>query len=135
MDAEDRLDSLKTTVLDHRYGATRGLLFGVLEKENDLSSHFIKVALQDFGHSEQHRGMSVVPARVHDFGNPGSVQNLLFVLDRQSVHIGAKCDRRSGMSPFYTSDYSVTAHPLGHPDAQLAQSLTYPPGSVMLLKR
>jgi hypothetical protein len=49
MDAEDRLGPVKTTVLDHRYGAARGLLFGVLEKENDLSSHLVKVALQDFG--------------------------------------------------------------------------------------
>ena len=49
MDAEDRLDPIEATVLDHRCGPARGLLFGVLEKENDLSSHLVKVALQDFG--------------------------------------------------------------------------------------
>jgi len=98
MDAEDRLDPIETTVLDHRYGAARGLLFGMLEKENDLSSHLLRVALQDLGQPEQHRGMPVMPAGVHDFGDPGSVWNLLFVLDRQSIHIGAECDRRSGMS-------------------------------------
>jgi len=49
MDAEDRLDPVETTVLDHRYGAARGLLFSMLEKENNLSSHLAKVALQDFG--------------------------------------------------------------------------------------
>ncbi len=79
--------------------------------------------------------MPVMPARVHDLRDPGSVRNLLFVLDRQSVHIGAECDRRSGMSPFYPPDYPVTAHPLGHIDAQLPQSPTHPSGSVVLPER
>jgi len=135
VDAEDRLDPPKTTVLDHRYGAARGLLFGVLEKEDDLSSHLVEVALQDLGQPQQHRRMPVVPARVHDFRDTGSVRNLLFVLDREGVHIGAERDRGSGMSTCYPSDHPVAAHPLGHTDAQLPQSLTHPPGSVVLPKR
>ena len=134
MDAEYRLDPVKTAVLDHRYSTTRGLLFGVLEKENDLSAHFIEVALQDFGQSEQHRGMPVMPTRMHNFGDFRPVWNLLFVLNREGVHVGAECNPRSGMSPFDPPDYSVAAHPLGHTDAQLSQSLTYPSGSVVLLK-
>jgi hypothetical protein len=135
MDAEYRLDPVKTAVLDHRYSTTRGLLFGVLEKENDLSAHFIEVALQDFGQPEQHRGMPVMPARMHNFGNFRPVWSLFFVLNREGVHVGAECNRRSGMSSFYPSDYPVTAHPLGHTDTQLSQPLSHPSGGVVLLKR
>src|SRR3990170_8668742 len=98
MDAKDRLYPLETTILDHRYSTTRDLLLSVLEKENDLSSHFIEVSLQDLGQSEQHRGMPVMPARMHNSGDFRPVWNLLFVLYREGVHISAECNRRSGMS-------------------------------------
>ena len=108
VDAEDRVarELLEQPVLDHRLG-TAEPLFGRLEDEEHLPLEAAGLG-EIAGRAEKHRGMPIVPARVH----PPIVPRLVFdprrLLDRQRVHIRPEPHRTGRVADPERSDHPGT---------------------------
>ena len=92
MHAVDLLDAetVHQPVLDHR-GGTRAALFGRLE-DHDRVAGEIPGFGEITGRTQQHRGMAVMAAGVHQARRLGGIRQVGFLLDRQRVHVGAQPD-------------------------------------------
>jgi hypothetical protein len=77
---------------DHRLGATRPF-FRRLKEQHHGAGHGRTPARQHARCAEQHRGVGVVPARVHLSGDLARARFTRLLDDRQRVHIGAQCRR------------------------------------------
>ena len=134
VDAEDRVarELLEQPVLDHRLGAAEPL-FGRLEDEEHLPLEAAGLG-EITRRAEKHRGMPIVPARVH----PPIVPRLVFdprrLLDRQRVHVRPEPHRTGRVADPERSD-----HP-GAPDTpvdlepELLEPLRHQVGGPVLLE-
>ena len=80
---------LQRTFFDHCLGAGRPFL-GRLKAEHDRSRDLGFSPRQIARGSEQDRHVPVVPARVHHAVSRGAIGNVVQLLDRQRVHVGAQ---------------------------------------------
>ena len=92
MHAVDLLDAetVHQAVLDHGSRA-RAALFRRLEDHHRVAGKiagFSEIA----GGAQEHRGMAVVAAGVHQAGGLGSIREVGLLLDRQRIHVGAQAD-------------------------------------------
>ena len=92
MHAEDLFDleAVHQAVLDHRCGA-RAALFGGLEDHHRVAGEIAGLG-EIARRAEQHRGMAVMAAGVHQAGVLGGIRQIGRFLDRQRVHVGAQPD-------------------------------------------
>lgn len=86
---------LEHTLGQHVPGAVVALLAG-LEHEHDVAREVLAPRRQQVGGADEHRGVQVVPARVHVAGNRRGVVDVGTFAHRQRVHVAAQQDRRSG---------------------------------------
>ena len=93
MHAVDLVDgeALHQPVLDHRGGSRAALLRG-LEDHDRVAGEIPRLG-EIAGRPQQHRGMPVMAAGVHQARRLGSIGKIGLLLDRQRVHVGAKPDR------------------------------------------
>ena len=68
MGAEDGIDTVETTVLNHLDGTAGEHFFPVLMNEDDSTCQFILYGMKSSGQSENNRRMTVVSAGMHDAG-------------------------------------------------------------------
>ena len=66
--AGDEVDAVEDARLHELAGAARRQLLGVLEDEAHLAGELVAPLREQLGRPEQHRGVAVVPAGVHDAG-------------------------------------------------------------------
>lgn len=79
--------------LAHHHLATAAVLFRRLEDQRHTAAEATRLG-QVFRGPEQHRGMAVMAAGMHDARHGRSMGNPGFLSDRQSVHIGTQPNRR-----------------------------------------
>ncbi len=92
------------TRLDDAARAAGRQLLGVLEDESNLSGELVAPLAEDLGGGEQHRGVTVVAARVHDPGPRRGVGHVVLLVDRQRVHVGSKHDHLAGARALQPGD-------------------------------
>ena len=124
MDAEDGVDLrvVERPFGDHALGAGDPLggrhpLLGRLEEQHDLARQAVAQTGQHLGGGEQHRGVGVVAAGVHDRhglalvgpGRAARERQVDLLQDRQRVDVGAQRDRRPGSLPAITATTPVPA--------------------------
>ena len=92
MHAVDLLDAeaLHQPVLDHRGGAGAALL-GRLEDHDGVAGEIPGLG-QIARRAQQHRGVAVMAAGVHQARVLGGVRQVGLFLDRQRIHVGAQPD-------------------------------------------
>ena len=93
MGADDEVDAVHNACLDELARAARPELLGVLEDEADLTAQLVAPLVQCVQRREQHRGVAVVAAGVHDAGVLGCKLEAGLLLDRERVDVGAQRER------------------------------------------
>ena len=86
------LDDVEDTRLDHAQ-ATAAALLSRLETEHDVANQLVAARREQRRRAEQHRGVAVVPARVHAPVVLRSVFPSGNLLDRKRIHVGAQQNR------------------------------------------
>ncbi len=121
MHAVDLLDAetVHQPVLDHRGGA-RATLFGRLEDHDSVAGEIPGFG-EVTGGTQQHRGVAVMAAGVHQARRLGGIRQVGFLLDRQRVHVGAQPDHL---------DVALAGRPLALDDADHA-GLAEPRGDLI----
>ena len=94
VDAEGRIDLriLQHARFDHRLGATGGQFLRRLEEEFHRTGKVVATLQQQSRRAQEHGGVGVVTAGVHDAGRLRSVVDLVLFKDRKRIHIGAQQD-------------------------------------------
>ena len=93
---EDAVDSLQAAVGDHRRGAAGEALLVRLEDEADRTRQRVARLREDARGAEEHGGVGVVSAEVSDAGDGTPVGEVVVLLDREGVHVGAEGDALGG---------------------------------------
>ncbi len=85
---------------------------------------------------EQHGGVAVVPAAVHQALEARLVREVVLLLHRQRVHVGAQADRAAAAvgAPAHDSDHAGLADPRVVLDAEVGEALADDLGGAMLLE-
>jgi hypothetical protein len=130
--AEDRVarESLEQPVVDHRLRAAEPLL-GRLEHEVDGAVEVARGG-QHLGSAQQHRGVTIVAARMHASGVAGAMLEGVGLLDRQRVHVGAQADRAGRTAVAQHADHPGAADAAMHLDAEGLEALRDQPGRAAL---
>ena len=126
MHAVDLVDgeAVHQPVLDHRGCSRAALLRGL--KDHDRVAREIARLRQITGGAEQHRGMPVMAAGVHQALCLGGVSEVGRLLDRQRIHVGAKPDHPDiglarGLAALDDADDAGAASPVAtssHPNSR-----------------
>jgi hypothetical protein len=121
VDGEHRVarEFLEQSVLDHHPGAATAL-FGGLEDKVDGPLEVPRLA-EDFGGTQQHRGMAVVTAGMHAARAPRAVPEVVGLVHRQAVHVGPQPDRAHRVALAQSTHHAGLAEAPGHLDAPLLQ--------------
>ncbi len=96
--------------LDHRHGAA-GAFFRRLEQQHYRAGEAGALGLQRPRRAEQHRGVGVVPARVHHPFHQGGARLAGALLDGQGVHVGAQAGHLARVAPRDRADHAGAGHP------------------------
>ena len=114
MHAVDLLDAeaVHQAVLDHRRGA-RPALFGRLEDHHRIAGEIPGLG-EIARRTQQHRGVAVMAAGVHQARVLGGVRQVGLFLDRQRIHVGAQPDHLDialarGLAALDDADHAGTA--------------------------
>jgi len=99
----DRLRALgvEDALFDHHPGATAALLGG-LEEDLHGARELVPAVVQHPGDAHEHRGVGIVAAGVHDAVVERLVLDIVLLVDRERVHVGAQQDDLS--RPFSAPD-------------------------------
>ncbi len=94
VDTEGRIDFgiLQHARLDHRLGATGRKFLRRLEEQLHRTGKIVASLHEQSCRTQEHGGVRVVPAGVHDAGRLRSVVDLVLLMDGQRIHIGAQQD-------------------------------------------
>ena len=84
--------TLDDTCRDHIPRPAGRKLLGVLEDEPHLALELVTPVDEDLGRCQQHRGVAVVAAGVHHARPRRCVRQVVFLQDRQRVHVSAEND-------------------------------------------
>ena len=103
---------LEQTVLDHHLCPTAAL-FGRLENKVDgpLEVPFLA---EHFGGPQQHGRVTVMAAGVHAAGARRPMREIVGLVHRQAVHVGAKPDRLHRVALAQCADHAGFAEPARH---------------------
>ena len=71
---------------------------------------------QVFGRAEQHGGVAVMAAGMHHALGGGTIRNVVQLLDRQGVHVGAQADGAVAGAVAQHADHAGHAHAAMHLD-------------------
>ncbi|MNN64232.1 hypothetical protein D3C81_1796630 [compost metagenome] len=81
--------------------------FRRLEDEQDRACQLLPEGCQRFGGSQQHRGMGIMAAGMHNSRIHRFVRQLILLPNRQSIHIGPQQnDRTAARKPLQCADYA-----------------------------
>ena len=83
-------EAIHQPVLDHR-GSSRAALFRGLKDHHRVAGKISRLR-EIAGRAEQHRGMAVVTAGMHQAFRLGGVGKIGLFLDRQRIHVGPQSD-------------------------------------------
>ena len=125
--AEHRLDlRLVESALRHHQGRPALLadgrpLLGRLEEEDDRAGQRRAQRHEDLGRAEEHRGVRVVAAGVHDSLGRAAVRHVVLLGDRQRVHVGAQGDDTAGPAAAQDADDTGAGHRVAHLEAERPQ--------------
>src|SRR5262245_34132933 len=103
-------EAFEQPVLEHGQGTSPPLLGG-LEEEAEGAVE-APLGGEDLRRAEQHGGVAVVAAGVHQPGAPGAVGAVPQLLDAERVHVGAERDRASGGAAAQRADDADPTDPL-----------------------
>jgi hypothetical protein len=132
MSTEDHPYPIEGSSLDQLLG-TAAYLLGRLEDQPNRNLESALASEQLRG-SQQHARMSIVPAGVHDTIGFRGERQPGFLMNRQSIDIGAQGDRGNVRGTRKIGDDTRPAHtPV--PDTETIQHLTNALGSTFLLPR
>ncbi len=122
---------LEQPVLDHRLGAAAAL-FGRLEDEVHGA---LEVALlrQHLGRAQQHRGVAVMAAGMHAARVGRAVLEVVGLVHRQAVHVGAKPDRLHRVALAQGADQAGLAQAARHFETPFLQLRGHDVGGSVLL--
>jgi hypothetical protein len=115
-------EALEHAVLDHRLRAALAF-FGGLKQEDNGARNLGASRHHDLGRTEQNRNVSVVSAGMHHARRCGLVGDVVFLFDRQRVHIGAQHDRVTRSLAAHDADNAGFADPGMHFTAEIAQAV------------
>ena len=131
----DHVDSAHDARTDQLLGPAGSELLGVLEDEAHPAGDLCAQLGQDPGRAQQHGGVAVVAARVHNPRRLGGEVELVLLHDRQGVHVGPKGNPGAGQA----------AHQVGHHTGlggsgylqfpELVQPFDHELGGLVLLER
>ena len=130
--AEHRLhrEFVEQAVLHHLARAAAAFL-GRLKDQIDGAVE-IAVRGQMLRGGQQHRGVAVVPARVHAAVVHALVRKIVALLDRQRIHVGAQADRTVAAAVLDDADHAGGAHAAMNRDAPFGQLGGYLVGGAVL---
>ncbi len=92
--------------IDHGAGAAGRQLLRVLKDKSDLAGDLLLPLAEELRGAEEHRGVPVVAARVHDAGPRRDVRHVVLLVDRERVHVGAEHDDLAGPTALQPRDDS-----------------------------
>ena len=105
-------------VAHHRFGAacffSVWALLGWLEAELDRAAQFLTVRMQDFSNCQPDRGVTVVPAGMHNSVILRGIFGAGLLGDGKSIHIEAQHQCGTGFCSFKQADHSGLANPFCH---------------------
>ena len=114
VDGEDRVagEFIEQPVVDHLARAAAAF-FGGLEDEVHGA---LEVALlaQHLGRAQQHRGVAVMATGMHAAGILRAVLEIVDLVHRQGIHVGAKADGLQRVAFAQGSDHAGPAEPPRH---------------------
>jgi len=112
---------LKGSLSDHG-SCTAQTLFRRLEQQENLARQLRGMARQEGSGAQSDGNMTVVAACMHHACNLRDVGRIADLMNRQSVHVDAQHDGRSGFSARKEPDHAGLGNPGAHLAAKLAQS-------------
>src|SRR5688572_21473826 len=83
---------LEHSLLDHRERATSALLFTWLEQQLHGSAEFVAIIHQNTTDTQQHGGMGIMTAGVHDALVLADIFDIVLFNYRKSIHISTEED-------------------------------------------
>ena len=137
MTGDHGVQAFQRLLLNHQAAAAVAIgftpfFFARLEEQAYFPRRSIRHFIEQLGDAEQHGGMRVMAAGVHQAGGLRFVGDLVRFLDRQGIHIGANANRRP---PFADPRHHAR---LRHADfgfdAHVAQGIRDQPRSPLFFK-
>ena len=108
------------------------LFLARLEEQADFTGWAVGQLVEHLGDAQQHGGMGIVPAGVHQAGCARFIRHIVRFLNRQRIHIGADADRRA---PFADARHHAGfSHADFNLDAHFAQRIRHQPRRPLLLE-
>ena len=134
MHAVDRVagKALEQIVLQHGQRAADAFLAG-LEDEVHRAVEVARLRQVARG-AEQHRGVAVMAAGVHLAVVAAAIREVVGLVDRQRVHVGAQADRGLAVAGAQHADHAGVADAAVHLDAPFLQLARDQVGGAMLLQ-
>ena len=119
-------------VLDHRLGAAQALLGGL---EDEIHRAVEIAGLREVARrAQQHRGMAVMAAGVHAARRLAAMGEIIGLVHRQAVHVGAQADRDLAIAPPEHANHAGAADVAMHLDAPFGELRCNDVGGAPLLE-